>query len=249
MIEKIVRSSTLPEAYHNALITLLECGDDVDCLDWHTTQREIALTMVVNSPLREPMISRCFIGGYRELEQYRQEMLDGILDFEVERGNWAYTYHSRMVDQIPFVIDELKRNPYSRRAVIDIRDYEDMYSGEPACLQHIQYFVRGNKLDCAVLFRSNDACKATFMNAFALIMLQKHIADELGYRVGSYTHRANSFHCYAKDLPLLTGYVQRILGREALTYYYAGEWKEMMDEAKPEIAAMVEELKGRDLHG
>ena len=70
MYEKIVRSRTLPEAYHRALITLLECGIDVECPDWNTTQREIALTMVVNQPLREPMISRCFIGGYKELEQY-----------------------------------------------------------------------------------------------------------------------------------------------------------------------------------
>ena len=245
MNEQIVRHRTLPEAYHNSLIKLLEFGVDTECPDWNTTQREIALTMVVNSPLKEPMISRCFIGGYKELEQYRQEMLDGILDFEVERGNWAYTYHQRMEKQIPFVIEELRRNPYSRRAVIDIRDSADMGSNEPACLQHIQYFVRNDRLECAVLFRSNDACKATFMNAFALIMLQKRIADELGYKVGSYTHRANSFHCYEKDLPLLIGYVQRILKRENLTYDYIGDWEYLMEDAKSEIAQMVWELKGR----
>lgn len=249
MYEKIVRSRTLPEAYHIALMTLLECGIDTECPDWNTTQREIALTMVVNSPLKEPMISKCFIGGYRELEQYRQEMLDGILDFEVERGNWTYTYHQRMGKQVEFVIEELKRNPYSRRAVIDIRTADDIGSDEPACLQHIQYFVHDDRLDCAVLFRSNDACKATFMNAFALIMLQKRIADELGYKMGSYTHRANSFHCYEKDLPLLMGYVQRMLKRENLTYDYVGEWDELMEGAKPEIAAMVADLKGRKYYG
>ena len=126
MNEQIVRHRTLPEAYHNSLIKLLEFGVDTECPDWNTTQREIALTMVVNSPLKEPMISRCFIGGYKELEQYRQEMLDGILDFEVERGNWAYTYHQRMEKQIPLVIEELRRNPYSRRAVSDSLDSADI---------------------------------------------------------------------------------------------------------------------------
>ena len=29
------------------------------------------------------------------------------------------------------------------------------------------------------------------------------------------------------------------------TYNYVGEWDELMEEAKPEIAQMVEELKGR----
>ena len=103
------------------------------------------MTMVVTEPLAEPLISKLFIGGPRELEQYRQEMLDGILDFEVERGNWAYTYHQRMEKQFPFIVSELQRNPSSRRAVIVVRDWEvDAESDDPACLQHIQYFIRDN---------------------------------------------------------------------------------------------------------
>lgn len=244
MIEKHIHGITLPEVYHKALSQLFGHGEIVDCPDWNTKQQELAMTMVVENPLMEPMISRCFIGGYKELEQYRQEMLDGILDFEIGRGNWSYTYHDRIAKQLPFMIDELKRNPYSRRAVIDVRDWEaDVSNNEPACLQNIQFFVRNNKLDCMVLFRSNDACKATFMNAFALIMLQKRIADELGYEVGTYTHRANSFHCYETDFELLKGYVTRILCEKDTTYCYTHEWEDLMEEAKPEIAKMVAELK------
>lgn len=156
----------------------------------------MSIAFSIDHPLQEPMISKLFIGGPKELEQYRQEMLYGILDFEVAKGKWKYTYHDRMVNysidnqvdapevisfnQIDFVINELKRNPSSRRAVILIRDVsEDAFSEDPACLQHIQYFIRDNKLHCKVLFRSNDACKASFMNAFALIQLQKLIADKL----------------------------------------------------------------------
>lgn len=244
MYEFITFGNTLPEAYHGALKYLQDVGLIVPCPDYNTTQKEVSMTIKVQHPLEEPMISRLFIGGYHELEQYRQEMLDGILDFEIDRGNWAYTYHSRMEKQIPFIVEELRRNPFSRRAVIDIRDWEkDSQSEDPACLQHIQYFIRGNKLHCKVLFRSNDACKATFMNAFALIMLQKRIADELGIEVGSYTHRANSFHCYEKDFALLDGYVERINSGEDLTYNYVGEWDELMEEAKADIAEKVERLR------
>lgn len=245
MIERIVRRRSLPEAYHDALTVLFSTGEKVACPDWNTSQIECSMTIEVVEPFAEPMISRCFVGGYKELEQYRQEMLDGILDFEVEHGNWAYTYHQRIEKQIPFVIEELRRNPYSRRAVIDVRDPADIGSNEPACLQHIQYFVRDAALHCKVLFRSNDAVKATFMNAFALVMLQKKIADELGIAVGTYTHRANSFHCYEKDLPLLAGYVRRICMGEENTYCYEGEWDELMDDAKAEIAQMVSELKNK----
>lgn len=245
MTEWLVEGDSLASAYHDALWTLLVRGEISPCPDYNTNQKELSMTMVVEEPLAEPMISKLFIGGYRELEQYRQEMLDGILDFEIERGNWSYTYHQRMAWQIPFIIQELRRNPDSRRAVIDIRTPYDMGSDDPACLQHIQYFIRDGKLHCKVLFRSNDACKAAFMNAFALIMLQKRIADELGYKVGSYTHRANSFHCYEKDFPMLEGYVRRIERQEDLAYNYVGEWDELMEEAKPEIAAVVQELKDR----
>ena len=264
MKEIFIDEYTLPEAYHNALRALRLNGDGVLCPDWNTKQIELSMTFTVQKPLEEPMISKMFIGGPRELEQYRQEMLDGILDFEIEKGNWAYTYHDRIVKQLPWLISELKRNPDTRRAVIVVRDWErDSQSEDPACLQHIQYFIRKGALDCQVLFRSNDACKATFMNAFALIMLQKRIADKLGVRVGTYTHRANSFHCYEKDYDLLKGYVNRIETAynkynyyyhqkndertkmlEELAYYYDGDWKETMEEYQPEIAEMVEELRG-----
>lgn len=251
MNELLVSGATLPEAYHKSLCALKNEGEHTPCADYNTTQLECSMTMVVKNPLGEPMISRLFIGGFKELEQYRQEMLDGILDFEIDRGNWEYTYHSRMAEQIPFIIRDLKRNPSSRRAVIDIRDWRhDSAEGNenPACLQHIQYFIRDERLHCKVLFRSNDACKATFMNAFALIMLQKRIADELGVEMGTYSHRANSFHCYERDFPMLDGYVKRIDSAEDisdLTYDYTDVWKPMMEAAKPEIAAMVEELKNR----
>lgn len=278
MKERIVYGETLPDAYHKALIELADYGEIAPCADWDTTQKEISLTMVVLHPLAEPMISKLFIGGPRELEQYRQEILDGILDFELERGNWHYTYHDRIfnykiyekqrdryargydvlqLDQASFVVDELKRNPSSRRAVIQIRDVgDDVVSNDPACMQHLQYFIRDGKLECKVLFRSNDACKASFMNSFALIMLQKRIADELGVEVGSYTLRANSWHCYERDFDMLDGYVKRIEKAygfkeddEAGVYYvcddYEDDWKEMMEEYQPEIAKMVEELKNR----
>jgi thymidylate synthase len=250
MKEILVSAETLPEAYHQALLELWKNGEYTPCPDYNTNQKECSMTMVVEEPLGEPLISRLFIGGFKELEQYRLEMLDGILDFEIERGNWAYTYHSRMAEQIPFILRDLTRNPSSRRAVIDIRDWRhDAAEGNenPACLQHIQYFIRDGKLHCKVLFRSNDACKATFMNAFALILLQKRIADTLGVEMGSYTHRANSYHCYARDFDLLEGYVRRIRERpDDCTYDYEGEFEELIAMAAPGIAEAVEKLKNRE---
>ena len=248
MQEYLVRGASLPDAYHAALLTLQD-APVIPCPVWNTNQKEVSMTMVVEEPLLEDRISRLFFGGPADLEQYCQEMLDGILDFEIARGNWAYTYHSRYRDQLGFVLEELRRDPWSRRAVMDIRSPEDIGSDDPACWQHAQYFIRDGKLHCKILFRSNDACKATFMNAFALIALQKRIADSLGVPIGVYTHRANSFHCYERDFGLLDSYCLRITEKRAhpddieITYSYEDDWKEQMEDAREEIAAKVEALK------
>ena len=257
MNEVIVYGKTLPEAYHESLLVLQEEAPITPCPDWNTNQKELSMTFMVDHPLQDNMISKLAFCDPASLEQYCQEMLDGILDFEITQGKWDYTYHDRMTrylcwnddipaNQITFVIDELKRNPYSRRAVIDVRNNaQDMYSDDPACLQHIQFFIRDNKLHMKVLFRSNDACKAAFMNAFALIMLEKRIADTLGIEVGTYTHRANSYHCYERDFGMLDGYCKRIYNEDPddLSYSYWDDWKFLMNDAKSEIANKVENLK------
>lgn len=242
---RMIMGKTLPLTYHGALCELYYCGEDIPCPDWNTSRKETKMIMVVEEPFREPMISKLFPAGADELQQYCMEMIDGILDFEIEKGNWKYTYHARMKDQIPFIIDELQRNPYSTKAVIDIRTPEDIGSNDPACLQHIQYFIRDGKLECDVLFRSNDAVKATFMNAFALIMLQSVIADKLGVGIGQYVHTANSFHAYERDIPTLKSYVEKIRSTKPteLCYYFKGDWQDLMMEATESIMAKVEELK------
>jgi thymidylate synthase len=243
MIELFVTGTTLPDAYHKALLALHKEHTELPCPDYNTNQKEASMTFVVLEPLAEPMISKLTIGDPRSLEQYRQEMLDGILDFEVERGNWEYTYHQRMEKQIPWVIEELRRNPDSRRAVVSIRSEEDMHTGSPACLQNLHYLIRDGKLHCKVLFRSNDATKAAFMNAFALIRLQERIAGALGVSMGTYTHRANSFHIYERDYKMFDGYIARLESGSDVTYDFVGDWDDLMEEAKPSIAETVKKLK------
>ena len=247
MDELFVEGRTLPEAYHQALLALDERGAVTECPDYGQKQKECSMTVVVREPLAEPMVSKLFIGGHADLEQYCQEILDGILDFRIGHG-WDYTYHDRIFAQLPLAMDELRRNPHSRRAAVDVRDWKaDTMHGNtsPACLQHLQFFIRGGALQLKALMRSNDAAEATFMNMFAFIMLQRRVAGELGVAVGSYTHRANSFHCYEKDFALLASYIRGIKGGVPITYEYEGFFSELMEEARPQIAMKVEQLRSR----
>ena len=252
MKEFYVEGRTLPEAYHKALKVLNELGEIVDCPDYEQQQKECTLTIRVDDPLSEPRISKLLICGPKELRQYEFEILDGILDFVIGKADnlWEYTYHQRYKYQLDFIISELKREPFSRRAVMSIRDFEvDSKNTHPACLQSIQYFIRNGKLDCCVLFRSNDLPEAFFMNAFALIKLQEKVATELGVPVGSYSHRSNSMHAYEKNFGLIEGYVRKLDNEpeEDLVYEYEGFFKDMMEEYDQEIADMV--AKKREQYG
>lgn len=240
----------LPEAYHLSLVELYKNGRKVPCPDYDQSMLEESITMVVINPTAEPCISKIFPGGHHELQQYTMEICDGILDFMIGKADnvWEYTYHQRIGEQLDFVINELCRNPESRRAVIDIRDNKiDQNNTHPACLQHIQFMIRDNKLEMYVTMRSNDAFEATFMNAFGFIALQKKVAMELNVEVGRYEHRANSFHVYEKNMKQFENAVNKIttLGydNEELTYEYDGFYDEMMNEEIPNIMAMVNEQK------
>lgn len=263
MKELVVRGRGLAETYHKALVELSKFGETVDSDDWKCSCIESAMTMVINEPLSEPMISRCCICSPESLEQYKLELIYGILDFKIGHG-WDYTYHDRIanyyvdncdkfpethsLNQVDFVINELLKNPNSRRAVIDVRDNsDDAYSSDPACLQHIQYFIREDKLDCCVLFRSNDATRANFMNCFGLIMLQKFIADAIGRKVGTFTLRANSFHCYSHEFQNLVNYVKKIEEKgyadRSITFNYEGDWSRKMMLKDTEIMTKVSKLQ------
>lgn len=250
-----VSGKTLPEAYHNALYVLEKKGQVLDCHDYSTKEKiikmkEVVMEMVVEKPLRSPIHSALTICDPFTLERYRREMLYGILDFENE---WGYTYHKRIEDQIPYMVADLLRSQYSRRSVANTWDKThdmDITNPYPACLQNIQFLIRPNEkgqeeLNCFVLFRSNDAVEATYMNAYALINLQKLVRDRLNrsekyknnkLKIGVYVHRANSFHAYEKNFGMLEGYAKRIEDGGIVTLTN-DEWNEI--ESKKEVKERI----------
>ena len=249
MQEIFIQGHNLVEAYHKALVELETRGTILNCTDWNQKQKECAMTVHVAEAVLEPRISKLIIGGPYDLQRYIMELIDGILDFKINDG-WDYTYHNRLARYLPFVIGELTRNRESRRAIISVRDNDiDSRNKDAACMQSVQFFIRDNKLDCMVLFRSNDLPEAFFFNAFGLIMLQEKIAGELGVKTGTYTHRSNSMHCYEKDFQLLAHYVNSINENniDNLSYHYSGEWDELMNDEIPGILRLVDDLKNQSM--
>ncbi len=63
---------------------------------------DATMMMTATNPSSEPAIHRAFPGGLEDLEEYRQEVVDGIKDHWVgdlsnpDDKRWEYTYHKRL---------------------------------------------------------------------------------------------------------------------------------------------------------
>jgi len=94
-------------------------------------------------------------------------------------------------------------------------------------------------------FRSNDAYRAAFMNIFALVELQRRMAERIArlsgepLGVGRYCHMADSYHIYGSNAREFETRFLGALGKrtfEERTMRYDA-FREMMEEARPDILA------------
>ena len=114
--------------------------------------------------------------------------------------NSNYGYQWSRSNQIEYVINELKRDPLSRRAVISIYDGKEHmdYKYDTPCTLSIVFNLNGSKLNMSVYMRSNDLWYGFCNDQYCFSNLQKLIADELSTPIGHYYHHATDLHLYKK---------------------------------------------------
>ncbi len=75
----------------------------------------------------------------------------------------------------------------------------EKHSNEPPCITQVQSLQSRGALHFLVTVRSHDIFKAAIPNAFGLRMLQKRIAEELGFTMGVLQITSQSAHIYEGD--------------------------------------------------
>jgi hypothetical protein len=116
----------------------------------------------------------------------------------------AGAYGHRMMypdDQIREAINILKRDPDSRRVVLQIRVPEDMwYNGKDVpCNTAVACKIRDGMLNIHVFNRSNDYIWGmTGANMPQFSVLQEYIAGKIGCGVGTYHQTTDSMHVYTE---------------------------------------------------
>ncbi len=232
--------NALSELYHNGIVYKGENQNREDHV------KEISMVLNVLEPLCEPMISKCMPSGLKGLMEYNEEFINGSRDFEVA---WEYTYHKLYAPYYDRVIEELKRNSGTRRACINLGGAINFSNPHPPCLQLLDFNIREGRLNLTAFFRSNDAVKASAMNMFALVMLQKKVADQLGCEVGVYTHIAESYHAYSEDWDALENYIALFKDKPFdKRVYHFSDFTKYQEKYLDEYYRMAEERK-RELEG
>lgn len=145
-----------------------------------------------------------YLSGSSDVEAiayYLHRYHDFAVNGEVPSGYGPRLRNFDGFDQLRSVVERLKTNPSTRRAVIQIFDHEDMASGldEVPCTCTLQFLSRPGGLELIVYMRSNDAYIGLPHDVFAFTVIQEYVARMIGAEVGVYTHIVGSMHLYSTD--------------------------------------------------
>lgn len=129
--------------------------------------------------------------------------MDQFADNGVLDGAYGYRWRLQWgFDQLDVIIDELRSNPKSRRAVLQMWDpMKDLLttsvSKDVPCNTAVYFDASNGQLNMTVTNRSNDIVWGAYgANAVHMSFLQEFIAAAVGIPVGVYHQFSNNFHTY-----------------------------------------------------
>jgi thymidylate synthase len=111
------------------------------------------------------------------------------------------TADGRMVDQMANVIEEIKRNPSSRRLIVNawnVGEIEKM--ALPPCHAFFQFYVADGKLSCQLYQRSADIFLGVPFNIASYALLTLMIAQVTDLRPGEFVHTLGDAHLYLNHI-------------------------------------------------
>lgn len=123
--------------------------------------------------------------------------------YGVQWRHWKTT-DGREIDQITDVINQIKKNPDSRRLIVsawNVEDIEEMAkSGLPPCHSLFQFYVIDGKLSCQLYQRSADMFLGVPFNIASYALLTMMVAQVTGLRVGEFVHTFGDAHIYKNHI-------------------------------------------------
>ena len=111
------------------------------------------------------------------------------------------TPDGRHVDQIAQVVQQIRRNPDSRRLMVsawNVGEIEKM--ALPPCHALFQFYVADGKLSCQLYQRSADVFLGVPFNIASYALLTQMVAQVTGLKLGDFVHTLGDAHLYSNHL-------------------------------------------------
>ncbi|UPG93402.1 thymidylate synthase [Luteibacter aegosomatissinici] len=111
------------------------------------------------------------------------------------------TADGKVVDQIAWVVEEIKRNPDSRRLIVSAWNVGELPKmALMPCHTMFQFYVANGKLSCQLYQRSGDIFLGIPFNIASYALLTHMIAQVTGLEVGDFVHTLGDAHLYSNHI-------------------------------------------------
>lgn len=107
------------------------------------------------------------------------------------------------VDQISWLIDEIKRDPFSRRLLVsgwNVGEIQGLIKGKhsapPLCHSLFQFYVSDGRLSCQLYQRSADTFLGVPFNIASYSLLLMMVSQVTGCKPGEFIHTFGDVHVY-----------------------------------------------------
>ena len=137
----------------------------------------------------------CNIPTPTDLSYIQDYFMGYLLDKNVHE-NEAYTYGSRIGEQLDKVIDMLKRTPNTNQASIIVGRPEDL-----------------DKLYCTTFWRSWDLWAGLPSNLGGMALLMDYVSSEIGKEIGWLLAYSSGAHIYQYQVPYVEERCRRIFNQ------------------------------------
>ena len=121
-----------------------------------------------------------------------------------------HQYPEGEMDQVDRVLYDLKHNPYSRRIMTNLYNFQDLHEmALYPCAYSMTFNVTGNKLNGILNQRSNDVLVANNWNVAQYSILLMMFAQVSGLEPGEFVHVIADAHIYDRHVPIVEEMLKR----------------------------------------
>ena len=151
--------------------------------------------------------------AYKKSEDYHNESMDEYiekiktdLEFAKKHGDLGPVYGAQWrnfngVDQLQYILDEIKNNPDSRRMMLSAWNPAEIKNmALPPCHTLIQFYVRDGKLSLQLYQRSADIFLGVPFNIASYALLLMMVAQVTNLKVGEFVHTLGDAHIYSNHI-------------------------------------------------